>query len=56
MLRKRILFVYPFTPPINAGGGKNAFYFAAFLAKKGHNVTFLSLNWNRKPASTPDLP
>lgn len=42
--RKRILFVSSFTPPLNAGGGKNAFNFAFFLAEKGQQVTLLSLN------------
>ena len=42
--RKKILFVSSFTPPLNAGGGKNAFNFASFLAEKGQQVTLLSLN------------
>jgi len=42
--RKRLLFVSSFTPPLNAGAGKNAFNFASFLAEKEHKVTLLSLN------------
>jgi glycosyltransferase involved in cell wall biosynthesis len=41
---KRILFCSSFTPPVNAGGGKNAFNFAKFLSEKGLNVTLLTLN------------
>ncbi|UCG26879.1 MAG: glycosyltransferase family 4 protein [Bacteroidales bacterium] len=41
---KRLLFCSSFTPPVNAGGGKNAYNFARFLADKGYPVTLLSLN------------
>ena len=41
---KRILFCSSFTPPVNAGGGKNAFNFAKFLSEKGLKVTLLTLN------------
>ncbi|MBA7522248.1 hypothetical protein ES705_14366 [subsurface metagenome] len=41
---KRILFCSSFTPPVNAGGGKNAFNFAKFLSEKGLQVTLLTLN------------
>lgn len=41
---KRILFCSSFTPPVNAGGGKNAFNFAKFLSEKGLEVTLLTLN------------
>ncbi len=42
--KKRILFVSSFTPPLNAGGSKNAFSFASFIAGKDYPVTLLSLN------------
>ena len=42
--RKRILFVSSFTPPLNAGSGRNAYNFASFLADKGQRVSLLSLN------------
>ena len=45
---KRILFCSSFTPPVNAGGGKNAFNFAKFLSEKGLQVTLLTLNRRRK--------
>jgi len=38
------LFCSSFTPPVNAGGGKNAFNFAKFLSEKGLKVTLLTLN------------
>ena len=41
---KKILFCSSFTPPVNAGGGKNAYNFAEFLSKKEFDVTLLSLN------------
>lgn len=41
---KRVLFCSSFTPPVNAGGGKNAYNFAKFLSKKDFEVTLLSLN------------
>lgn len=40
----RILFCSSFTPPVNAGGGKNAYNFAKFLSEKDYKVTLLSLN------------
>ncbi len=42
--KESILFCSAFTPPLNAGGGKNAYNFARFLADKGYPVTLLSLN------------
>ena len=38
------MFIASFTPPLNAGGEKNAFNFASFLAEKGQQITLLSLN------------
>lgn len=40
----KLLFCSAFTPPVNAGGGKNAFNFAGFLTNKGYKVTHLTLN------------
>ena len=40
----KILFCSSFTPPVNAGGGKNAYNFAKFLSEKDYKVTLLSLN------------
>ena len=44
MFLKKILFCSSYTPPVNAGGGKNAFNFAKFLSEKGLNITLLTLN------------
>ena len=41
---EKILFCSSFTPPVNAGGGKNAYNFAKFLSEKDYKVTLLSLN------------
>lgn len=38
------MFCSAFTPPVNAGGGKNAYNFARFLSDKRYPVTLLSLN------------
>jgi len=42
--KSKILFCSSFTPPVNAGGGQNAFNFAKFLSEKNYKVTLLSLN------------
>jgi len=41
---RKILFVSSFTPPLNAGSGRNAYNFASFLAERGYHITLLSLN------------
>jgi glycosyltransferase involved in cell wall biosynthesis len=43
-LNKKILFVSSFSPPLNAGSGRNAYNFAKFISDKGAKVTLLSLN------------
>lgn len=40
----RILFVSSFTPPLNAGSGRNAYNFAKYVSGEGIDVTLLSLN------------
>ena len=47
----KILLCASFTPPVNAGGGKNAYHFGTFLSKKGCQVTLLSLNRKGKEKS-----
>ncbi|NOY37480.1 MAG: glycosyltransferase family 4 protein, partial [Chlorobi bacterium] len=42
--KEKILICSSFTPPVNAGGGRNAYNFGKFLVKKGETVTLLSLN------------
>ncbi len=41
---KKILFVSSFTPPLNAGSGRNAYNFAKYISGQGVDVTLLSLN------------
>lgn len=46
-----MLFCAAFTPPLNAGGGRNAYNFARFLSEKGYPITLLSLNRRGKHPS-----
>ncbi len=41
---RKILFVSSFTPPLNAGSGRNAYNFAKYISEEGIDVTLLSLN------------
>jgi glycosyltransferase involved in cell wall biosynthesis len=45
---KKIVFFVAETVPSFAGGGRNAFYFARFLASAGANSTITCLNYNNR--------
>lgn len=44
----KVLLTSSFTPPLNAGSGRNSYNFGKFLARKGYEVTLISPNRNGK--------